>query len=395
VNYSNDDISLAKKITDAIHQVIGFTPAGLHEPNFDGEEMVYLQECIDSTYVSSVGKFVDEFEARLIEFTGAKYAIATVNGTAALHIALLLADVKPNEEVLIPSLTFIATANAVSYCNAIPHFVDSESETLGIDSGKLREYLRVITEQRSGKCVNKKTGRVIKALVPMHTFGHPSDLEGLLSVAREFNLVLVEDAAESLGSFYEGQHTGTFGKMSSLSFNGNKIVTTGGGGALLTNDSVLAKRAKHITTTSRVPHKWEFSHDEVGFNYRMPNLNAALGCAQMEQLAFKLSCKRKLTDSYQREFSAIKGVSLKLEVLGSQSNYWLNALILDRESEALLDQVLTMTNNAGISTRPVWHLLNDLNPYRDCPAMDLSQSKSLALRIVNLPSSPHLSKNYA
>ena len=256
----------------------------LHEPSFLGKELSYLKDCIDSTYVSSVGKFVDSFESKLCEYTGAQHAIAVVNGTEALHVALLLAGVKSGEEVLVPSLTFVSTANAVLYCGAVPHFVDSEENTMGIDPVALREYLQKNTEQIEGKgCVNKNTGCRIRVLLPVHVFGHPCDINGLLKVAQDFGLVLLEDAAESLGSWYNGQHTGTFGLLGVLSFNGNKTITTGGGGAILVNDRQLALRAKHLTTTAKIPHVWEYQHDVMGFNYRMPNLNAALGCAQLEK----------------------------------------------------------------------------------------------------------------
>jgi aminotransferase in exopolysaccharide biosynthesis len=285
---------LAQNIISAIREAIGPRTAALHEPSFGGKEWLNLKECLDSTYVSSVGKFVDQFEDDLSKYTGARYAVLVVNGTAALHIALKLAGVRATDEVLIPALTFVATANAVTYCNATPHFVDSEEHTLGIDADKLRTYLTRNTSQQSGQCVNKNTGKVIRALVPMHTFGHPSDLEGLLAIARDFNIELVEDAAESLGSYYNGQHTGTFGLLGTLSFNGNKTITTGGGGAILTNNPDLASRAKHLTTTAKLPHAWDFRHDEIGYNYRMPNINAAIGCAQLEQLSNKLSAKRNL-----------------------------------------------------------------------------------------------------
>ena len=305
--------TLGENIVDAIRGVVGTGSVPLHEPGFEGNEWLYLKECLDSTYVSSVGKFVDQFEFELAKFTGAKYAVSVVNGTAALHIALKLAGVQANDEVLIPALTFVATANAVVHCNATPHFVDSEESTLGIDGTKLREYLLGNTSQISGQCVNNKTGRVIRALVAMHTFGHPSNLDALLSIAHDFNITLLEDAAESLGSYFRGQHTGTFGLLGTLSFNGNKTITTGGGGAILTNNSDLARHAKHLTTTAKLSHAWEFRHDEVAYNYRMPNLNAALGCAQLEQLPSKLEAKRKLFKKYQRAFDNVQGVSLFAE----------------------------------------------------------------------------------
>lgn len=382
--------TLVEEVVGAIRRVVGPNSVALHEPSFKGNEWLYLKECLDSTYVSSVGKFVDRFEDELANYTGAKYAISVVNGTAALQIALKIAGVQPGDEVLIPALTFVATANAVSYCNAIPHFVDSEERTLGIDSSKLREYLQDNSTQHSGKCTNNITGRVIRALVPMHTFGHPSDMDGLLSIARDFNLVLVEDAAESLGSFYNGQHTGTFGLFGTLSFNGNKTITTGGGGAILTNSESLARHAKHLTTTAKLPHAWEFRHDEIGYNYRMPNINAALGCAQLEQLPAKLAAKRDLFSLYHDAFTDIKSVTLFKEPQNCQSNYWLQTLILDANKSENRNQILESTNKVGIMTRPVWVLLHELIPFRDLPSMDLSAARSLAARIINIPSSPGL-----
>lgn len=381
---------LAEKIVAAIKSVVGARPAVLHEPSFSGNEWQYLKECLDSTFVSSVGKFVDRFEVELAAFTGAKHAVAVVNGTAALHIALKLAGVKADDEVLIPALTFAATANAVTYCGAIPHFIDSDVRNLGVDAAKLRTYLREHTDQSLGQCVNRANGRIIRALVPMHTFGHPVDLDGILSVASDFNLALVEDAAESLGSYYHGQHTGTFGKLGTLSFNGNKTITTGGGGAILTNDAELAVRAKHLTTTAKVPHAWEYRHDEVGYNYRMPNLNAALGCAQLEKLPDMLSSKRALFERYHAAFSQVPGVELVKEPEQCRSNYWLQALLLDVAQSDQRDLILKATNDAGLMTRPVWILMHELTPFKDSQRMDLSGALSLAQRLINIPSSAGL-----
>jgi perosamine synthetase len=386
-----DSTAFVSQIVGAIREVVGPGPVALHEPSFDGNEWIYLKECLDSNYVSSVGKFVDQFELSLANYTGAKYAISVVNGTAALQIALKLAGVNSGEEVLLPALTFVATANAISYLGAIPHFVDNEESTLGIDAVKLREYLSTNTEEQSGLCINKSTRRVIRALVPMHTFGHPSDLEQLLSIARDFNLVLVEDAAESLGSFYKGQHTGTFGLLGTLSFNGNKTITTGGGGAILTNDEALARRAKHLTTTAKIAHKWEFDHDEIGYNYRMPNINAALGCAQMEKFSEKIKSKRELFKRYKEEFKLISGASIFEEPRNCQSNYWLQTLLLEDENLDLRDSVLEASNKEGIMTRPAWKLMSNIAPYRNSPAMSLESANSLYRRVINLPSSPVLS----
>jgi perosamine synthetase len=383
-------IMLADQVVAAIRAVVGPQRVSLHEPSFTGNEWLYLKECLDSTFVSSVGKFVDRFEADLAEYTGAKHVVAVVNGTAALHIALKLAGVKAGDEVLIPALTFVATANAVTYCGAAPHFVDSEQRTLGVDAEKLRDYLVSQTEQCAGQCVNAKTGKVIRALVPMHTFGHPVDLNGLLAVAHDFNLVLVEDAAESLGSYYHGQHTGTFGKMGTLSFNGNKTITTGGGGAILTNDDALARHAKHLTTTAKLPHAWSFNHDEIGYNYRLPNLNAALGCAQLEKLPEKLAQKRALFEQYKLAFAAVDGLTLMVEPEHCQSNYWLQTLVLAVEHAEQRDVLLQETNAAGMMTRPAWTLMHELTAFRDCPRMNLHCAESLSQRLINIPSSSGL-----
>ena len=382
---------LADIVVTAIRAVVGPGPAVLHEPSFSGNEWLYLKECLDSTFVSSVGKFVDRFEVDLANFTGAKHAVAVVNGTAALHIALKLAGVQASDEVLIPALTFIATANAVTYCNATPHFVDSEAYTLGVDAAKLRDYLISHTEQRASQCINRDTGQVIRALVPMHTFGHPVDVEGLLAIAHDFNIALVEDAAESLGSYYHGQHTGTFGLMGTLSFNGNKTITTGGGGAILTDDKHLAKRAKHITTNAKIPHQWEYVHDQIGYNYRLPNINAALGCAQLEKLPAYLKSKRELAKRYQTAFEKVDGIQFFTESKEAHCNYWLNVLLLDEKFSSERESILKITNDNGIMTRPAWRLLPKLQMFKKSPKMNLNVAESLERRLVNLPSSPSLS----
>jgi aminotransferase in exopolysaccharide biosynthesis len=379
-----------QEIVRAIQSVVGEGPLALHEPRFNGNEWVYLKECLDSTFVSSVGKFVDRFEDELANFTGAKRAVAVVNGTAALHVALMLAGVKAGDEVLLPALTFIATANAVAYCQATPHFVDSEVRSLGMDAVALREYLSTITELRNGQCVNRSTGRVIRAMVPMHTFGHPVDINALLAVAHDFHLQLIEDAAESLGSTVGGQHTGTFGLMGTLSFNGNKTITTGGGGAILINDVELGKRAKHITTTAKLPHRWNFMHDEVGFNYRLPNLNAALGCAQLEQLPTFLRDKRHLFSQYQIAFANLAGVHVVAQPAGCDSNYWLQTLLLDEAHADQRDAILAATNDAGLMTRPIWALMNRLPMYANSPRAPLPVAESLEQRLINIPSSSGL-----
>jgi aminotransferase in exopolysaccharide biosynthesis len=365
-------------------------PAALHEPHFAGREWEYIKDCLDSSFVSSVGKFVDRFEAELATYTGAKHVVAVVNGTAALHVSLRLAGVQAQDEVLVPALTFIATVNAISYCNAVPHFVESEERCLGIDSVALRSYLGAHTEQRNGLCINKNSGRVIRAIVPMHTFGHPAMLDELLAVADDFNLVMVEDAAESLGSNYRGRHTGTFGRLGTLSFNGNKTITTGGGGAILTNDSALALRAKHLTTTAKLPHAWHYVHDEIGYNYRMPNLNAALGCAQLEQLPQFIQAKRTLFERYREAFASVYGIALQEEPEHCSSNYWLQTAVLDRDNVGQHDALLQALNKAGYMSRPAWTLMHKLDPYATCPGMALPVAESLATRLINIPSSSAL-----
>lgn len=380
-------------IVDALNSVLpkGHGAVALHEPSFRGNEWAYAKECLDTGWVSSVGKFVDRFERDLAEFTGVKHAVAVVNGTAALHVCLRLVGVAREDEVLIPTLTFIATANAVSYCGAIPHFVDSEESTLGLDPHKLGEYLGEIAEIRGEDCFNKKTGRRIKAVVPMHAFGHPVDLDPLVEVCSRFRLELIEDAAESLGSYYKGRHTGNWGKVSALSFNGNKIITTGGGGAILTNDAEIGKLAKHLTTTARVPHKWSFIHDQVGYNYRLPNINAALGCAQLEQLPEFIKSKRAVAESYIKAFAGITGIRVFTEQEFAQSNYWLNVLLLDRRFAERRDALLEATNSQGIMTRPAWTLMHELEMYKSCPKMDgLDTAKDIERRLVNIPSSANL-----
>lgn len=382
---------LPTQVVEAVRSVVGPGRAMLHEPSFIGNEWLYVKECLDSTFVSSVGKFVDRFEADLASFTGAKYAVAVVNGTAALQVALQLAGVQQEDEVLMPALTFVATANAVAYCGATPHFVESETSSLGIAVGPLREYLRSIAEIRGGQCVNRLTGRIIRAIVPMHTFGHPVDIDATLALARDFHLAVVEDAAESLGSTVDGRGTGTFGLLGTLSFNGNKTITTGGGGAILTNDEALARRAKHLTTTAKVVHRWNYQHDEIGYNFRLPNINAALGCAQLEQLPLLLQAKRRLFERYRVAFSAVPQVRIHAEPPRCSSNYWLQTLVLDDTVSYLRDAILTATNDAELMTRPTWVLMHRLAPYRECPRMDLPVAEMLERCVISLPSSAHLS----
>ena len=366
----------------------GQRPLALHEPLFGGNESAYVKECIDTGWVSSAGKFVDEFERRLAEVAGSNHVVATVNGTSALHVALKLAGVHPGNEVLVPALSFVATANAVAHCGAIPHFTDSEEKTLGLDPTALRDYLDSIADRSGGFMRNKNTGRKLAALVPVHAFGHPANIDGLLSVAADFGIPLVEDAAESLGSFYKGRHTGTFGLMGVLSFNGNKIITTGGGGAILMHDVELARHAKHLTTTAKRPHRWELFHDEVAWNYRLPNLNAALGCAQLERLDEFLDSKRTLAARYRAAFADDPEIRFAEEPAGCRSNFWLSTILLRDPSESMRDRLLIAANDAGFMVRPAWTLLNRLPMYATSPAAPLPVAEGLAAAIVNQPSSP-------
>lgn len=383
--------ALADDVQAALASVLGeggFKP--LHEPRFAGNEWTYVKDCLDTGWVSSAGKYVERFENDLIALTGAKHAVAVVNGTAALHIALTLAGVGCDDEVLVPALTFAATAAAVKYCGAIPHFVDSEQRTLGLDPCALRRHLEAIADVRGGACWNARSGRRIRAVVPMHTFGHPVDLEGVLALAADLGLEVVEDAAESLGSYYRARHTGTYGRLGTLSFNGNKTVTTGGGGAVITDDAELARRAKHATTTAKRPHRWEYFHDEIGYNYRLPNINAALGCAQLEQLPEFLASKRRLYERYAGAFAGVEHVRLVREPEECRSNYWLHALLLDWAVAHERDAILAATNDCGIMTRPVWVLLHRLPMYEQCPRAPLPVAESLEHRLINIPSSPGL-----
>jgi len=363
----------------------------LHRPVFQGNERSYLLDCIESNFVSSVGAQVTELENRLSIFTGAQRAIATVNGTAALHIALKLAGVNRGDEVITQALTFVATCNAISYEGATPVFVDADEDTLGMSPDALRLWLETETVQEGGKTLNRRTGARIAACVPMHTFGLPCRISAIADICAEFSVPLVEDAAESLGSYVDGQHTGTFGLLSTLSFNGNKIITTGGGGMILANDDTLADRAKHLTTTAKVPHPWEFEHDEVGFNYRMPNLNAALGCAQMEVLPEMLRIKAEVAERY-RSFCSAHGLHFIEPIEGATANFWLNAVRLSDRAER--DEFLEYTNSRGVMTRPIWRLMSELRPFADCQHDGLATSRWLVDRVVNLPSSVPESEFY-
>ncbi|QOP43226.1 LegC family aminotransferase [Sulfurimonas sediminis] len=366
-----------------LYQTKEFLP--LHEPQFFGNEKKYVNDTIDSTFVSSVGKYVDQFEQMLAEFAGTKYAVATSNGTSALHVGLRLVGVDENSEVLTQPLTFIATCNAISYCNAKPIFIDVDKDTLGLSPSKLEAFLQENSFiNDNGECVNKMTNKIIKACVPMHTFGHPCKIDEIVDICDRHNICVVEDAAESLGSYYKGKHTGSFGKVGVFSFNGNKIITTGGGGMIVTDNEALAKRAKHITTTAKVPHPYEYIHDEIGYNYRLTNLNAALGVAQMENIDIFIQKQRELAQKYKTFFEKTD-IQFITEPKYAKSNYWLNAVLLKNRKER--DRFLKYTNDSGIMTRSIWRLMNKLEMFKDAQSGDLSNAEWLEDRVVNISSS--------
>ena len=381
-------------IRELYHQPEGVIP--LHAPVFAGNEKKYLIECIDSTYVSYVGEFVARFEHMIADYTGAKYVVAVVNGTVALQIALLVSGVESDDEVITQPLTFVATANAIRHANAWPVFIDVDRDTLGMSPESLTAFLDKHVVIKKGETFNKATGRRIKAIVPMHTFGFPARIDEIVAICNEYNVPVVEDAAESLGSFYKGKHTGTFGKIAVLSFNGNKILTTGGGGMLLFQDEVLAEKAKHMTTQAKVPHPWEYIHDNLGYNYRMPNINAALGVAQMERIEEIIENKRQTAHNYREFFSTNQQINKSTnlidstiqficEPIGYRSNYWLNTITLNNRKER--DEFLKYTNENGIMTRPIWRLMNKLEMFKNAQTGNLENSEWLEDRAVNLPSS--------
>lgn len=364
----------------------------LHAPVFRGNEKKYLEECIDSTFVSSVGKFVDQIELEVAKYTGAKKAVAVVNGTAALHIALKLVGVEPDTEVITQPLTFIATANAIAYCGAKPIFLDVDRDTMGLSPKALLMFLKenTVWDSKSNRRINKSTNKHISACVPMHTFGHPCKVDEIVEICNEFGVLVVEDSAESIGSYYKEKHTGTFGKVGVISFNGNKTITSGGGGMIITDDEGLAAKAKYLTTTAKIPHKWEYKHDMIGYNYRMPNINAALALSQLEQLDEYVKIKREIAKKYSKFFttqqlniSTLKQ-SFFVEPKNSRSNYWLNAVILENRAER--DTFLTETNEQGVMTRPIWTLLNKLEMFKDCYTDELKNAEWLEDRVVNIPS---------
>jgi aminotransferase in exopolysaccharide biosynthesis len=370
------------KFVQELYGTTGLIP--LHAPQFRGNEKKYLNECIDSTFVSSVGKFVDEFEEKIAEYTGSKYAIATSNGTSALHVALLLANVEKNDEVITQPLTFVATCNAINYCGAKPVFVDVDQDTMGLSPFVLQNFLEANTTINNGQCINNSTGKVIKACVPMHTFGHPCRIDEIKDICDQYNIFLIEDAAESLGSLYKNKHTGTFGEIGVISFNGNKIITAGGGGCIITDNEELAKKAKYLTTTAKIPHKWEFAHDQIGYNYRMPNLNAALIVAQLEQLDTFLKNKRVVSEKY-KEYFEDNEIEFVSELKESKSNYWLNSLVFQDVQQRNI--FLSETNSNGVMTRPIWTLMNKLSMFKDSQKCDLTNAEWLESRVVNIPSS--------
>lgn len=356
----------------------------LHAPYFGGNEKKYLADTIDSTFVSSVGAYVNKFEEMMAEITGAKYAVATTNGTVALQLAMVVAGVQKGDEVITQPITFVATPNAISHCNATPVFIDVDKDTMGMSPVALRTFLEENATVKDGAAWNNNTGKKIAACIPMHTFGFPCRIDEIVRICEEWHIAVIEDAAESLGSYYKEQHTGTFGLLGTFSFNGNKTLTCGGGGAIVTNDEALAKRAKHISTTAKVPHAWEFVHDETAYNFRMPNLNAALACAQLEQLEQVLLNKRELAGLYDSYFSD-KNIGFVTEQEQSKANYWLNCVVLNNleERNAFLEQ----TNGSAVMTRPIWRLMNKLEMYRDCQCGPLDNSEWLEDRVVNIPSS--------
>lgn len=377
-----------QKIVDYIKNLYGQDFVPLSVPQFIGNEKKYLNECIDTTFVSSVGKFVDRFEVDMAAYTGAKRAVVCVSGTNALHMAMMLAGVERDDEVLTQALTFIATCNAISYTGAHPVFIDVDKQTMGLSPDAVKAWLVAHAELRNGLCYNKQTGRRVKACVPMHTFGHPVRIEELADICTEWHLELIEDAAESIGSKYKGKHTGLFGKVGVLSFNGNKTITTGGGGMLLFNDEALGDLAKHLTTQAKVPHRWEFRHDHIGYNYRMPNINAALGCAQLEHLDEYVADKRATAAAYAEYFSQVDDIQLFTEPENCFSNYWLNAVILkDHEAQ---QEFLQYTNDHGVMTRPIWELMSRLPMFGHCQHDDLENTIFFADRVVNIPSSVRL-----
>ncbi len=380
----------AKLVYTLIKKTIGKGAHYLHEPLFSVKEIRYINNTIKKNSVSSAGIYGDIFEKKIKRYTKAKHVIAVINGTQGLFISMQALGIKKNQEVLVPALTFVGTANAISYTGAEPHFVDSKIEDLGIDCKKLETYLKKISEIRNNKCINKKTGRVISGIIPVHIFGHSCDIENVIRLAKQFRLKIIEDAAESVGSFYKKKHLGTFGDVGCLSFNGNKIITTGGGGAVITNNKNLAKKIKHLSNTAKIKHKWEYIHDDIGYNFRMPSLNAALGLAQITKINIFLKSKRKLFHKYSKNFRKLIGASIFREGKNLRSNYWLQTLILDKKYKYIKNELLNYCYKKKIFLRPAWKLISSLKPYKKKQKMDLSGAKDIVDRVINLPSSQKL-----
>jgi len=383
----------SKKISKIFFSIISRVVkknAEIHEPIFFGNELKYVKKCLDTTFISTVSPFVNRLETEFCKYTGSKYSVALNSGTSALHLSLILSGVKKNEEVLVPTLNYISSANAILVANAFPHFIDVERKTLGVDVEKLRKYLTKNTTKKNNLCFNKKTKKIIRAIIPMHTFGHPTNLKELLILAKDFNLIVIEDAAEGVGSFYKNKHVGTFGEIGVLSFNGNKTITTGGGGMILTKNKKIANLARHISSNSKVIKKWQIGHDKIGYNYRMPGINAAIGCAQLENIEKIIKAKRKLFKLYKNEFNKIKGFKLFEEPKNCRSNYWLQTIILNDNMKFKRDEIIKFCNNMKRKTRPVWQLMHKIKYLTKYQRMNLSNAEDLEKKIINLPSGPQI-----
>ena len=379
--------NLVKSIYTLIKKTTGKGSHKLHEPLFSSKEIKYTNETIKTNFVSSAGIYGEKFENEIKKLTKAKHVIAVINGTQGLYISMQALGIKENQEVLVPALTFVGTVNAISYTGAEPHFVDSNIKDLGIDCKKLEIYLKKISKIKNNKCINKKTGKVISGIVPVHIFGHSCEIEKVIRLSKKFKLKVIEDAAEAVGSFYKNKHLGTFGDIGCLSFNGNKIITTGGGGAVITNKKNLANKIKHLTSTAKIKHKWEYIHDDIGYNFRMPSLNAALGLAQIENINIFVNAKRRLFLKYTKNFNKILGVKIFKEGKNLKSNYWLQTLIFDKKYKFLKNRLLNYCYKRKIYLRPTWRLISNLKPYNKKQKMDLSGARDIAERTINLPSS--------
>jgi perosamine synthetase len=380
----------AKNVVNAIRSVLGKGAHQLHEPLLKGKEIIFVSDTIKRNFVSTAGEYVNRFEKAVKKFSKSNHAIAVVNGTQAIFVSLKVLGVRKDDEVLVPALTFVGTVNAISYIGAHPHFIDSSWENFGVNCDKLEKYLSKNAQIIGNRCINKSTGNVIKAIVPVHIFGHPCDIEKVIKISKKFKLAVVEDAAEALGSFHKKKHLGTFGDIGCFSFNGNKIITTGGVGMIITNQAKLAKKIKHLTTTAKLKHKWEYIHDEVGYNFRMPSINAALGLAQLLKLRTFLKAKRKLFYKYMKVLKDINGISLFKEPKNAKSNYWLQTLILDKKNSKFKNKILKEFHKKKVFSRPTWQLISDLKPYRNNQKMDLSIARDIYKRSINIPSSQKL-----